>query len=86
MASTCKICGASYGRTSELNRHVRDKHVEMKCGLCPLVLYGSQAFEKHQKNHGVKTGFDCTMCGKTLSRKDNLVKHQRTCAAATTSD
>ena len=82
MAHHCVTCGASYGQRFHLNRHVREKHEEMKCGLCSLILFGSQAFEKHQKTHGIKTGYDCSLCGKTLSRKDNLKQHQRTCDAA----
>ena len=82
MAHQCKACGKTFSRTDSLNRHHREKHAEMECALCPLVLYGLHAYEKHQKSHGVKTGFACTKCGKTLSRKNNLKKHERSCAAA----
>ena len=84
MAHQCNTCGASYGQGFNLNRHVHEKHVEMQCGLCALTLFGSQAFVKHQKTHGIKTGFDCSTCGKTFTRKDNLLKHERTCAAGAT--
>jgi len=84
MAHQCNTCGKAFGQVYHLNRHHREKHAVMECALCPLVLYGSRAHVKHQKTHGVKTGFACTKCGKTLSRKDSLKKHECSCAAAST--
>ena len=69
MAHQCTTCGKTFGRGSELNRHIREKHTELQCGLCPIMLFGTQALEKHQKAHGVKTGFDCPTCGKHLVAK-----------------
>ena len=81
----CTVCGKTFGQGFTLNRHVREKHTEMPCQHCPMKLYGSQAYEKHVKTHGVKSGFECSTCGKMINRKGNCARHQRSCTGGATS-
>ena len=79
MAHQCKQCKKSYQGVWNLNKHFRNHHQPMQCTLCNVLSYGKLEHEKHQRAHGVKNGFECNLCSKLFTRKDNLKHHQRAC-------
>ena len=65
---------------------MRDQHQPMSRGLCPLTFYGKRALQLHCRNvHRTDKQFECELCNKKYSRKDNMLQHQKTCTEKSTS-
>ena len=66
--------------TGQLGGEVEKAHNSLgetlECPFCPKVFASSSLLERHATTHQKKR-FQCDLCEKVLSRKDNLMAHKR---------
>jgi len=51
------------------------------CGTCGAQMQSQASFQRHKRSHTGQQACRCEGCGKTISRHDNLLTHQRRCLA-----
>ncbi|KAF3429241.1 hypothetical protein E2986_00731 [Frieseomelitta varia] len=82
---TCKDCGESFRDRKSLNRHRYTTHADKKIFRCePCDTYFSRMY--HLNRHIMQSGchgnilntYNCQVCQKMFTRKDNLREHLRT--------
>ena len=74
----CFLCGASFGVSASLNRHLKEVHnheivQKEKCSQCEYVGKHQNLLNHISIVHGEK--FNCDMCDKPFQGKANLNRH-----------
>lgn len=77
----CNICGATFARKSNLNKHLRSVHEDVRkfpCELCSLKFKRQDHLIKHKRSvHAKLRKFTCDLCGIGFAEKFNRDKHRR---------
>ncbi|XP_071476354.1 uncharacterized protein [Diadema antillarum] len=75
----CNICNRKFTQAANLEVHVRAHQDKMfKCDMCSVSYRKEEKLLQHkQMCHAVKKCFVCGDCGKVLSTKANLQRHER---------
>ncbi|GFO29922.1 Zinc finger protein 235 [Plakobranchus ocellatus] len=75
---TCKICGKSFVRVSNLNVHYKI-HTNKKpysCRFCQKSFRIKFSLERHENTHGGEKCFSCDVCGKAFRESGHLYRHK----------
>jgi hypothetical protein len=74
----CHFCGKDFSSVYKLATHVKshEGQLEFECNECGKQLASRAALNKHVLSHG--KDFQCELCQKLFSRKDNLQAHFQT--------
>lgn len=76
---TCRYCRRPFGQASNLNKHVRVVHLQLKpfsCKECYKPFSQRSVADNHYRSvHLGEKPFDCPRCQKGFSDKSNLKKH-----------
>ena len=87
----CHACDKLFKAPADLDRHLKDKHVDSECPMCKKsfasrkqaedhIKGSSAALDKHNKNnHFGDQRTACTKCGEMLNRNITLKKHINMC-------
>lgn len=77
----CEICGTKFARKSNLNKHLRSVHEDVRkfpCELCSLKFKRQDHLIKHKRSvHAKLRKFTCDLCGIGFAEKFNRDKHRR---------
>lgn len=77
----CNICGTKFARKSNLNKHLRSVHEDVRkfpCELCSLKFKRQDHLIKHKRSvHAKLRKFTCDLCGIGFAEKFNRDKHRR---------
>ena len=80
---SCTECDEKFTTKFTYERHLLENHTEVKsfeCNQCQSKFSLERNLQRHLKNsHDVIENLECecTICGKTFKRNDNLLQHQR---------
>lgn len=77
----CGICGNTFFKKKELDRHVMTIHTSIKqfqCGSCSKVFNRKDKLARHEKTHSnVASVFNCSLCPAVFVRKQMLDFHSK---------
>jgi Zinc finger, C2H2 type len=76
----CGICGNTFFKKKELDRHVITIHTnvnQFQCGSCPKVFNRKDKLVRHEKTHNVASVFNCSLCPAVFVRKQMLDFHSK---------
>jgi hypothetical protein len=76
----CGICGNTFFKKKELDRHVLTIHTSVKqyaCGSCPKTFNRKDKLLRHEKTHNVANVFNCPLCPAVFVRKQMLDLHSK---------
>lgn len=76
----CGICGNTFFKKKELDRHVLTIHTSVKqysCGNCPKTFNRRDKLLRHEKTHNVANVFNCSLCPAVFVRKQMLDFHSK---------
>lgn len=74
----CPICDRAFSGELNLHRHIQTHTYPMSplsCNFCGQIETNSHDLETHVLQHNNR--LECTVCGKVLKHKSNLVLHMR---------
>lgn len=77
----CANCDKVFTRKSNIKTHERRFHMNEKnyfCDQCGSAFFNKYDLLRHQSSIHYGASFACP-CGKTFTRKDNLIAHKRMC-------
>ena len=80
---SCTECDEKFTTKFTYERHLLENHTEVKsfeCNQCQSKFSLERNLQRHLKNsHDVIENLECecSICGKTFKRNDNLLQHQR---------
>jgi len=74
----CKICNKEFSSTYKLATHMKrhQGNLDFPCIECDTMFASTASLNKHKLSH--KKSFQCELCQKMFSRKDNLTAHLQT--------
>ncbi|TGZ70855.1 hypothetical protein CRM22_002961 [Opisthorchis felineus] len=81
----CVYCDQCFASRANLEKHKLTEHYhvnqaqskKLQCTDCNLCFKSLRDAKRHSVVHTRKRPFVCTICGKTYSRADSLMRHQR---------
>ena len=76
----CDICFKRYQNNNALSQHKIDNHsnIKFQCGVCLKLFSAKRYLKEHEKKkHSGGTSYNCDICGKALSGKNELKIHSR---------
>ena len=81
---TCEICGKVLYKLSDLEDHIRNKHLESsqaenlekpKCSFCGKILSSKSNLKVHEKKHKRGVLHNCNECDYGTNNKQSLASH-----------
>jgi len=74
----CKICKKEFSSTYKLATHMKRHQGDLNfpCNECDAMFASTASLNKHKLSH--QKSFQCELCQKMFSRKDNLTAHLQT--------
>lgn len=76
----CGVCGSTFFKKKELDRHVLTIHTNLKqftCETCPKVFNRRDKLLRHEKTHNVANVFNCPLCPAVFVRQQMLDLHSK---------
>lgn len=76
----CSVCGSTFFKKKELDRHVLTIHTNQKqfaCETCPKVFNRRDKLLRHEKTHNVANVFNCPLCPAVFVRQQMLDLHSK---------
>lgn len=76
----CGVCGSTFFKKKELDRHVLSIHTNLKqfsCETCPKVFNRRDKLLRHEKTHNVANVFNCPLCPAVFMRQQMLDLHSK---------
>ena len=74
----CDHCGQGYTCEKSLKGHINAKHIrQFRCEKCDMAFENPSKLERHLLTHKERKAFNCDICGKPFSRKDNMNQHKK---------
>ena len=77
-ATLCQQCGQSFETTTQLRKHVHNKHKSLieVCGTCGHKFHSHRDLQRHIDGvHDGRRDFQCQWCGNKFSSKHTLKRH-----------
>ncbi|BBU94045.1 hypothetical protein [Hadaka virus 1] len=76
----CKYCPSRFLNVHKFNKHVKFHLKPYQCEECPLSFATKKDYQRHIDTHSRQftPGVECEDCGITFTRRDGMLKHQRT--------
>ena len=74
----CKLCNKEFSSTYKLATHMKRHQgkLDFPCSDCDKMFASTASLNKHKLSH--QKSFQCELCQKLFSRKDNLTAHLQT--------
>ena len=74
----CKMCNKEFSSTYKLATHMKRHQgkLDFPCSDCDKMFASTASLNKHKLSH--QKSFQCELCQKLFSRKDNLTAHLQT--------
>ncbi|XP_071791562.1 uncharacterized protein [Asterias amurensis] len=75
----CDYCGKRYVTRTSFSRHLKvhrgEKLKKYKCNICNSIVAG--ALSRHKLIHNNEQPFECNVCGRRFTQRNNMFKHTR---------
>ncbi|XP_033629149.1 uncharacterized protein LOC117291511 isoform X2 [Asterias rubens] len=75
----CDYCGKRYVTRNAFSRHLKvhrgEKLKKYKCNICNIIVAG--ALRRHKLIHNNEQPFECNVCGRRFTQRNNMFKHTR---------
>lgn len=82
--NVCPFCSKDFAHRASYRKHVTytcelnpNRRPLFNCNTCGYSSPYTEAFKRHQEQHGTGTKFVCDLCGKEYCNRSGLVVHQR---------
>ncbi|XP_054901488.1 zinc finger and SCAN domain-containing protein 2-like [Poeciliopsis prolifica] len=73
---SCQTCGKRFTRHRYFLHHSKS-HSPLVCKTCGRQFRQLSGLKRHESTHSAPRRFPCSICGKSLSRRDHLVRHMK---------
>ena len=79
MTFICEYCGTNFSQKTNLTRHIKSKHhqVKFRCNKCEFTTTRKDRLKAHIDSKHYQKKFKCLECSAEFSRNDNLAKHMK---------
>lgn len=74
----CTDCNKIFFMKKDLNTHIRQIHLLMKCSKCSRRFRNEKELSLHMDRHKKSSDFTCSKCPKSFSNRQNLLRHEKT--------
>lgn len=82
--NVCTYCSKGFAHRASYRKHVTytcemnpNRRPLFNCNTCGYSSPNTEAFKRHQEQHGTGTKYVCDLCGKEYCNRSGLVVHQR---------